>query len=280
MIDITNDVVEIFADLAGDTRWRRVDGGNHRELSRSSEGYENASYARQAAVAYNPGIPVVQRLDETAGEHRLGRHVQHDPASWDYPALRASTVETVAHKRHCAPFDQGDLGSCTGNAMAGLLMTEPFWHRGRTLGEKAAVSLYEYATRHDNIRGVYPPHDTGSTGLAVAKAAKAAGYVRDYRHAFGLQHALEALTVAPVIVGVPWYEGFDRPSSAGGFVHIAGDVRGGHEFELVGVDAEARTVRACNSWGTQYGDNGYFTFSWSDFDQLLHEQGDVTTVTV
>lgn len=209
----------------------------------------------------------------------LGRHVEHDPRSWDYPTAKASALRTVVHKRRCAPFDQGELGSCTGNAMAGLLMTDPFWRSGRHFTEKTAVKFYEYATRHDNIAGVYPPDDTGSSGLAVAKAARADGYITAFRHAFGLNHALAALVIAPVIIGVNWYSGFDTPD-ASGHVRIAGDVRGGHEFEIVGLDVDAHTVRACNSWGSSWGVGGYFTFSWDDFDRLLQEQGDVTTITV
>lgn len=208
----------------------------------------------------------------------LGRIVNHDPRSLDYPAKTAA-LKTVSHKRRCPPFDQGNIGSCTGNAMAGMLMTDPYYHPGRHLTEVSALKFYSYATAHDSTPGTYPPDDTGSSGLAVAKAAKAYGYCRSYAHAFGLQHALGALVAAPVIVGVNWYEGFDNPDSRG-HVTISGSVRGGHEFELVGLDTAAQTVRACNSWGTSYGDGGFFSFSWVDFDRLLSESGDVTTIGV
>jgi hypothetical protein len=209
----------------------------------------------------------------------LGRLVEHDPRSLAYQALRAVVLRSVAHTRHGKPFDQGQLGSCTGNAMAGLLMTDPYWHRGRRLTEATAVKLYKYATTVDSEPGQYPPDDTGSSGLAAAKAAQHYQYIKSYGHAFGLQHALEALVLQPVIVGVNWYQGFDHPDPYGN-VSISGEVRGGHEFELVAIDVEAKTVRACNSWGLGYGDGGYFTFSWDDLDRLLQEQGDVTTVAV
>jgi hypothetical protein len=207
---------------------------------------------------------------------RLGRHIRHDPRSWDFQAPRAPQVVDVAHQRQCPPFDQGQLGSCTGNAEAGLLMTDPFFTSGRVLGETEAVALYSLATKLDTIKGTYPPDDTGSSGLAVMKAAKQDGYVKGYAHAFGLQHALEALVLRPVITGVNWYEGFDKPDSTG-HVQIAGSVRGGHEFEVVGIDVAQKRVRACNSWGPAWGDKGYFTFSWADWDRLLQERGDVTT---
>jgi hypothetical protein len=226
-----------------------------------------------------PDAIVTRLIPEHADSaHRLGRHVRHDPRSWEYQAARAPQVVTTLHERHCAPFDQGDLGSCTGNAEAGLLMTDPLSVKGRVLTEADAVKLYSQATQNDRIHGEYPPDDTGSSGLAVMKAAKQLGYITKYSHAFGLQQALAALVLAPVITGVNWYEGFDKPDSSG-TVSISGGVRGGHEFEIVGVDAEHQTVRACNSWGTSWGDSGYFQFSWATWDQLLHEQGDVTTAT-
>jgi hypothetical protein len=224
-----------------------------------------------------------ETISATIEEHavegrRLGRHIEHDPRSLSYPAARAPKVVSVAHERHCGPYDQKSLGSCTGNAEAGLLMTDPYYSAGRVLSEQDAVTLYEKATHLDRVSGVYPPDDTGSSGLAVMKAAKELGYITAYQHAFGLQHALEALVLAPVITGVSWYEGFDSPDSDG-TVTISGSVRGGHEFEVVAIDADAQMVRACNSWGRDWGDGGYFQFSWDTWERLLHERGDVTTVT-
>lgn len=220
---------------------------------------------------------VTTTLDESVVEgRRLGRHVRHDPRSRDYPAAQAPGIVSVRHKRHCPPFDQGHLGSCTGNAEAGLLMTEPFYRPGRVLTEADAVKLYSRATQLDNFAGEYPPKDTGSSGLAVMKAARGQGYVHAYSHAFGLQQALLALVLTPVITGVPWYEGFDHPDGHGR-VAISGSVRGGHEFEVLGIDVQNKTVRACNSWGEKYGQHGYFEFTWDTWAQLLAEQGDVTT---
>ena len=69
---------------------------------------------------------ITKIIKETAGAGRLGRHVEHDPQSRAFSAGTAA-IKTVSYKRHGAAFDQGELGSCTGNAMAGVLMTEPFW---------------------------------------------------------------------------------------------------------------------------------------------------------
>ncbi|HKT01661.1 MAG TPA: hypothetical protein VJT31_19220 [Rugosimonospora sp.] len=212
---------------------------------------------------------------------RLGRNIDHDDRSKAFPAMVAA-LQTARHERRCPPFDQGQLGSCTGNAMAGALMTDPLYQPGRDLSEKDAVELYAEATRLDRFPGVYPPDDTGSSGLAVAKAAKREGYISAYRHAFGLQQALGALVVGPVITGVKWYSSFDQPLATGE-VQITADafVRGGHEFEVNGIDVENRRVWCVQSWGPTWGGlgDGTFWMSWDTWDKLLQEQGDVVQLT-
>jgi hypothetical protein len=212
---------------------------------------------------------------------RLGRHVEHDPRSRNFPAL-TRPIADVKHLRQCPPFDQGQLGSCIGNAMVGALMTEPFFSAGRAFTEQTAVQLYEQATKLDSVKGSYPPDDTGSTGLAVAKAAKRDGYISAYAHAFGLQHALGALTIAPVIAGISWYDSFDNPLPTGECPLTAdATVRGGHEIELFGIDTENQQVWAYQSWGPTWGGlgNGTFWFSYDTVTQLLAEKGDVTAFT-
>ncbi len=112
------------------------------------------------------------------------------------------------------------LVNCTGNALVGALMTDPLYRKGsETLGEPDAVEIYEKATLLDNVPGSYPPDDTGSSGLAVCKAAKQMGLLSSYRHAFSWTSALRALAQMPIIVGVSWYDSFDEPD-ARGFVSI------------------------------------------------------------
>lgn len=208
---------------------------------------------------------------------RLGRHVEHDTRSLDYPAQVAPALRTVQHHRHARILDQGQLGSCTGNAMAGIVGTDPIFHTGDHVNEKLAVELYERATVLDGIPGEYPPDDTGSSGLAVAKAAKELGFIARYTHAFGLDHALGHLVLAPVIIGIAWFDSFDTPGPHG-LIEISPDaqIRGGHELEVLGLDTDTQTIRGANSWGTSWGDHGHFTMSWATFDDLLANQGDVT----
>ncbi|PJM98138.1 hypothetical protein CG740_37275 [Streptomyces sp. CB01201] len=232
---------------------------------------------------------MIRFIDEYPGAGRLGRHVEHDPRSLAYALsedLLPSTYTSATHTVRIGVLDQAALGSCTGNAAEALAGTDPLYDAipaktaTRPTGdpvrdEQQAVALYSAATRLDSIRGNYPPTDTGSTGLAVAKAAQKAGLISGYQHALSLDATLKALTATPLIVGVNWYEGFDTPDSAG-LVHVSGSVRGGHEFLLYGIDATANTVLARNSWGTDWGAAGCFSFSFDDLGRLLDEDGDAT----
>ena len=218
-------------------------------------------------------------IKEKAGvPFRLGRHVEHDPQSRSFSAGTA-VVKTVMYNRHGVPFDQGDLGSCTGNAMAGVLMTEPLWKPGRNLTEADAVKLYKAATKLDNVPGTYPPTDTGSTGIAVMKAAVNAKYIAGYAHTFSLDQLLGSLSIRPGILGVNWYDSFYSPKSDGECPLTAGaKIKGGHEVQLIGIDTKKERVWCVNSWGATWGGkkNGTFYFSYKTLERLLGEQGDAT----
>lgn len=210
----------------------------------------------------------------------LGRHVEHDEHSKTFAIKRATSApKSASYQRHCPPFDQGELGSCTGNAMAGALMTDPFWKTGRQLTEVDAVRLYSEATHLDKIRGSYPPSDTGSSGLAVAKAAKKEGWITGYEHAFGLDDLLHGLSQRPGILGINWYTSFDTPSSTGECpLTPNATVRGGHEVQMFKLDVEQQRVWCYQSWGLTWGGlaDGTFWFSFSTLQRLLAEQGDAT----
>jgi len=171
--------------------------------------------------------------------------------------------------------------------MVGLLMTEPFYKKGRELSQKHAVEVYSMATSFDRIPGHYPPDDTGSSGLAVMRAAKAIGYINGYSHCFTFQSVLNALQVGPVITGTNWYSSFDYPNE-NGLVGINPDaeIRGGHEYQCFAIDIENQLAWFWNSWGEDWGikpprcgwenAKGAFCMKFETWKQLLEDQGDVT----
>jgi hypothetical protein len=218
------------------------------------------------------------RLPEQPLPGRLGRHVKHDSRSLEpaFAAKRAPKVESVKHAATGLPLNQGELGSCTANALCGALDSAPFFGGGTPLNESDAVRLYEVETKLEGEP--YPPNDPGGSGLMVCKAAQQLGLITSYKHALGIQHALEALVLSPVITGIKWYTSFDSPDPNTGLVELTpgATVRGGHEIVADEIDAENELVGFWNSWGTGWGLGGRFYMKWATWEKLLQEQGDVT----
>jgi hypothetical protein len=236
-------------------------------------------YSQLAANAPTEEEPAP--VTEPVTPRPLGRIVRHDPRSLQYLVPEATTPKSAKWDRKIPVLDQGNLGSCTGNATVGVLGSEPFWDtltvtEQQSLDENEAVKVYSLATQLDDVSGTYPPDDTGSSGLAAAQAAKKLGFISGYMHITSVAAAQQAIQTGPFITGVNWYEGFDSPD-ANGLVEISGQIRGGHEFEIIGYDATQGLWEAVNSWGTSYGVNGHMFFSDASFARLLSEQGDATT---
>jgi hypothetical protein len=235
-----------------------------------------------------------------ASDPRLGRHVYHDSESrrytYDTSGLK---IVSAKHRRRIPVLDQGSLGSCTGNAGIGCLGTDPFFGSALadherfqeqlrrelpaleskySLDEAGAVWLYSDATKVDDYPGTYPPTDTGSDGLTVAKVLQRAGEIAGYQHTFSLDAALRALGQTPVITGTIWTEAMFYPDLDGRIHPTLGrsSVAGGHEYVLDEIDAERERVWLTNSWGTGFGIQGHAYLTFADFGSLLAEQGDVT----
>lgn len=215
--------------------------------------------------------------------HRLGRHVNHDERSKAFRAPQAATLRTVRHTHYGPLLDQDGVGACTGFTGADWLNTAPA-HRPRQPYRTNAdgFDFYSAASHIDPFPGAWDPplpgtgEDTGSDGLSVCKVLQSRGLIGGYDHAFGLDEALAALVLSPVMVGVNWHEDMDHPDPRTGIVSIGGDVRGGHEFELLALNVRDRLVTGLNHWGN-WGVRGYFRLRWDDLGELLeNEQGDVT----
>lgn len=213
--------------------------------------------------------------------YTLGRHLdpEHDWRSRNFPAATAP-LTTVMHQHDGPILDQGNLNACTGNATAQALNCAPLRQPAgrRLLTEADAVAIYSWATAHDPYPGRYPPTDTGSDGLAVAKAARKLGLISTYQHAFGLAHTLGALVRSPLIIGIPWLQSMFSPASDG-YLTVTGAVAGGHEVCLRGIDVQRQAVRLVNSWGHGWGDGGEAWLRWTDLGHLLEQQGDATVLT-
>jgi hypothetical protein len=178
---------------------------------------------------------------------------------------------------HAPVLDQGQLGSCTGNALAQCINTDAFAKSRpkKYLTQMDAVTLYSKATHLDDAPGYYPPEDTGSSGLAACKAGVNLGYLTGYKHVFSFTDFCSALQLSPVIVGTAWHHDMFTPDHSH-FVRPTGEVSGGHEYLALGIDYTAKTLTFLNSWGTSWGDHGRFRMTFGDFSALLADQGDAT----
>lgn len=224
---------------------------------------------------------------------RLGRNQWLDGRSLSY------MVENSAHEmgkrlkdRHWDRvldiLDQGQLGSCTGNAGTGALGTQPFYDavgqdvlpapHDVTSAEDFAVQLYSDATVIDGYPGRYPPEDTGSSGLAICKVLKTRTTISGYRWARSAHGLLRLLQAGPFLQGMPWYNAFFTPGGPSAFIDAdpswsGSGVAGGHEVEAIAVeidesDAFDSVISYANSWGTAWGDGGYFRMRLRTYEQL------------
>lgn len=228
-----------------------------------------------------------RRIPELPGDWpgRCGRHVRWDSRNEQYLHHRKrlwSSQQDRLWDRKIPILNQGQVGSCTGNEQTGVLGTAPFFGTleaaiQSSLNEQFAQQIYSQAETIDGD-GPYPPNDNGSSGGSAAQAAKNDGYISGYTHAVDVSAMVDALQDGPVGVGVNWYTSFDSPQANTGLVEIApgATVRGGHEFLVRGCKVAEQVFLADNSWGTSFGINGSFEFSFNTMDTLFGEQGDCT----
>lgn len=208
----------------------------------------------------------------------LGRRVNHDPRSLSHPAQASTTHRPVTHRTYGPVLDQGDVGSCVGNAAAHALNTAGSHRVPSTLmRETDALAVYSAATALDPWDGAYPPDDTGTDANSAAKALRDQGRITSWSYCFGLDHLLGALQLAPVMLGISWHDSMFTPD-AHGFVHPDGDVVGGHETLIRADDGTSVLVR--NSWGPEWGLRGHYRLTYADLAALLADRGDATVLHV
>lgn len=234
----------------------------------------------------------------------LGRTLEHDERSKQfvhpYTTVRPSNVQ---HVMASPPLNQGQLGSCEGNTAAEFLNSDKaignrqaFNKRlglkpvpGATavatyLDELDAQQLYGKATALDNdqIPGKWPPTDTGTSGVGIAKSLKSFGGLKQYNWTFTWTAFLAALQTQPIMLGTNWYESMFQTSRAGWVIEPVGNAKpvGGHAYLAFALDYDHQVVGCTNHWGTDWGTSigGYHGSFWITFKLLqrllIREQGD------
>lgn len=189
------------------------------------------------------------------------------------------------------PYDQGDLGSCTGNGIARVLQFDRIkqglenWTPSRLFiyyferQEEGTVKQDSGAQIRDGIKAVAsfgaPPEslwpydvsqftDMPNTAvLTEAKKHPAVLYGRLDNSKLAIQQSIAG--GFPIVFGFTVFNSFESEAVARtGKVSMpkAGEqMIGGHCVVIVGYDASG--VTCCNSWGTDWGDAGYFHMPWA-----------------
>jgi len=229
-------------------------------------------------------------------DRRLGRHVEHDSRSRDFAVREAKKppTATIFWEDDAPILDQGNLGGCVGWTGADILnmaMYKPV--RDKVNGSKFfdntdGKNFYHLATVADNISGTYPPDDTGSSGLGLAKALMRLGYIDRYTHAFTWNAYLTAIAAGPVAAGTLWTNKMFNPDK-NGVVHVGSlsqsNIAGGHEFSIRGRN-DTTKLNLCrnhwtNTWDTEADGPkvpGEFWLTDADLQLLLKNQGDITVL--
>lgn len=206
---------------------------------------------------------------------RLGRNIVHDPSSRRF-ALSVSIDRSTWRDKKVRIYDPSPnpnqtIGNCTGCAKAMQFNAIGNRKPGVVLTMRDATNIYSKATTLDPWQGSYPPDDTGSSGLAAAKAAQAMGIGGTYRWLFGgADEVVQATMDGHIVnVGTRWDFRMFKPD-AQGIVHPGGEVAGGHEWTVRGYEKKRDLVIGRCWWG------GFRDFYISRFDlaALLADDGD------
>lgn len=209
------------------------------------------------------------------------------------PAIVNLPKQVDLRSKFPKPYDQGQLGSCTSNAIAGLMEylrdTESeadfvpsrlfIYYFERLL--EGTVNSDSGAQLRDGIKVVVNqgaanesdwPYDISKFAdtppanvIAEAKTFEALQYQAVTQTANALMGALAA--GHPVVFGFTVYESFESDAVAQtGIVPMprkGESVLGGHAVCIVGYDAVKKVFIVRNSYGTDWGISGHFTIPFA-----------------
>jgi C1A family cysteine protease len=228
---------------------------------------------------------------------RLGRRYNWHPDRPDHRDLLyrdtppvVTLPQAVDLRPMCSPVvDQGRLGSCTANALAGHLefLEKKYGHDARSVSrlfiyynERALEGhIYEDsgASIRDGIKTLCPgklgycpeslwPYDISRFTFRPPKSVYAAAklnVIKSYERLLNIFDMQACLAESfPFVMGITVFEGFESPEVAkSGVVSMPGDDEqclGGHAVMVVGYDDPEKRFIVRNSWGSGWGIAGYF----------------------
>lgn len=211
-----------------------------------------------------------------------------DTRDYIYQPTQISLAPSVDLRQYCSPIDdQGQLGSCTGNAIAGAIDYLDYKNGRPNRVSRMFIYYYERllegtvnydsgAYIRDGIKATYTygapleslwPYTinkfkTTPTSTAIQDAARRK--VTLYQRATDFNAVKNAIASGyPVTIGFTVYDSFESLSVARTGIMPYPNTRtesilGGHAVLLVGYNDSTQRFIARNSWGTSWGDRGYF----------------------
>lgn len=219
-----------------------------------------------------------------------------DTRDYRYTITPAKTSNLVDLRRYCTPIEnQGNLGSCTGQAIAGAI--ELLNNRNGKHNDISRLFIYYYerlllgtvnydsgAYIRDGIKVTnkygaslesYWPYDIRKFRQEPINEAKNDALRRKvtrYERVMDFNGCINALSNGyPVVIGFHVYSSFMTNNVARtGNMPYPNTKRerllGGHAVLLVGYNKTKKVFIARNSWGTSWGDKGYF---YMPFDIII-----------
>jgi len=201
----------------------------------------------------------------------------------------------------CSPVeDQGELGSCTANALVGNMellenqKKEAFIDLSRlfvyynerslegTIGQDAGARIRDGIKTLVSL-GVCPesdwPYDPKQFAMKPTPTCYQEAVSRRislYQRLAGSSDMLNCLAGGfPVVFGITIYQSFESDAVAQtGIVPMPGrdeTVLGGHAVMAVGYDLSKGRFTVRNSWGVGWGDKGYFYLPFAYIDKLASD---------
>lgn len=144
-----------------------------------------------------------------------------------------------------------------------------------------AGSLFSDALQLMQTRGVAPlqymPYSQNDYTSMPSQTALAVA--QNYRIAFWKQVSVnEPIELKsqlnagyPIIIGATIDQGFDNAGKGFVWNQVTGKQLGGHAMLVIGYDDDRNAFRVLNSWGTSWGDGGYYWLDYNLFPRVVNE---------